>query len=163
VRELLRKSGMGEFDTLRLLYQMVERGAVRLEERTTVPAAGELGEILAIFNGALTALYRRIVGTNPGFSQEVQLFLRDLPQPFSFVFRDVTLQADGTVDGGRLVANLAGLEDGDKKRLLSDALNELLFMECLVARRELGAADSADLLQRVQEIARRVKNLIGRT
>lgn len=162
VRELLRKSGMGEFDALRLLYQLMERGAVRLEELTTVPVAGELGEILAIYNGALTALYRRIVGTNPGFSQEVQLFLRDLPQPFSFVFRDVALQADGTVDGGRLVANLTGLEVEDKKRLLSDALNELLFMECLVARRELGAADSADLLQRVQEISRRVKNLIGR-
>jgi hypothetical protein len=162
VRELLRKSGMGEFDALRLLYQLVERGAVRLEERATVPVAGDLGEILAVFNGALTVLYRRISETNPGFPQEVRLFLRDLPQPFSFVFSDVTLQADGTVDGGRLLANLAGLEEEDKKRLLADSLNELLYMECLAARRELGAADSAELIQRVQEISRRVKTLIGR-
>ena len=161
-RELLRQSGMGEFDALRLLYQMVERGAVRLEEAPVVPVAGEVGEILTIFNGALTALFRRIVEATPGFSQEVRLFLRDLPQPFSFVFRDVMLQADGSVDGSRLVANLAGLEEEDKKRLLVDALNELLFMECLVARRELGAADSAGLVQRVQEISRRVKKFIGR-
>ena len=162
VRQLLRKSGMGEFDALRLLYHLVERGAVRLEEMTTVPVAGELGEILSIFNGALTVLYRRIAEMNPGFPQEVRLFLRDLPQPFSFVFSDVRLQADGAVDGGRLLANLAGLEEMDKKRLLADSLNELLYMECLAARRELGGADSAELIQRVQEISRRVKTLIGR-
>lgn len=162
VRRLLRKSGMGEFDALRLLYHLVERGAVRLEEMATVPVEGELGEILAIFNGALTVLYRRIAETNPDFSQEIRLFLRDLPQPFSFVFSDVRLQADGAVDGGRLLANLAGLEEVDKKRLLADSLNELLYMECLAARRELGAADSAELIQRVQEISRRVKTLIGR-
>lgn len=162
VRHLLRKSGMGEFDALRLLYHLVERGAVRLEEMTTVPVAGELGEILAIFNGALTVLYRRITERNPGFPQEVRLFLRDLPQPFCFVFSDVRLQADGAVDGGRLLANLAGLEEEDMKRLLADSLNELLYMECLAARRELGATDSAELIQRVQEISRRVKTLIGR-
>jgi hypothetical protein len=36
-------------------------------------------------------------------------------------------------------------------------------MECHVARRELGAAGSADLLQRVQEVTRRVKALSGRS
>lgn len=161
-RELLRQGGMGEFEALRLLYQLVEKGAVRLEEAPVVTVSGDIGEILTIFNGALAALYRRIVETAPGFPQEVRIFLRDLPQPFSFVFRDVTLQADGAVDGSRLAANLEGLEEEDKKRLLVDALNELLFMECLVARRELGAADSAALVQRVQEISRRVKEFIRR-
>jgi len=162
VRELLRKSGMGEFDALRLLYQLVEKKAVRLEEAPTVEVGGELGEILAIFNGALTALFRCVAEKNPAFDQEVRLFLRDLPQPFSFVFRDVSLLESGAVDGGRILANLAGLEEGDKRRLLADALNELVYMECLAARRELGGAGSAELIQRVQEISRRVKHLIGR-
>jgi len=162
VRELLRKSGMGEFDALRLLYHLVEKKVVRLEEAPAVAVSGELGEILAIFNGALIALFRCVSGKNPAFNQEVRLFLRDLPQPFSFVFRDVSLLENGAVDGGRILANLAGLEEGDKGRLLADALNELVYMECLAARRELGAAGSAELIQRVQEISRRVKHLIGR-
>ncbi len=162
VRELQRKSGMGEFDALRLLHQLLERGVVRLEEAATVVVEGPLAEILAIFNGALTVLYRHIVTQNPVFDQEIRRFLRDLPQPFSFVFRDVTLLEGGALDGGRVAANLAGLEEGDKKRLLADALNELLYMECQAARRELGLAGSAELIQRVQEIARRVKTLTGR-
>jgi hypothetical protein len=78
--------------------------------------------------------------------------MRDLPQPFSYVFRQTTLKDDGSVDGGRVLANLSGLEEGDKLRLLSDSLSELIYMECIAARRELGATDSADLIKRVQDL-----------
>lgn len=162
-REALRRSGVGEFEGLRLLYQLLEKGAVQMESLPSAPMEGVLGEILSIYNGTLVLLYRRMVERNPGFAQEVRLFLRDLPQPFSFVFREVVVREDGSVDGGRILANLAGLEEGDKKNLLSEALNELLYMVCGAARRDLGAGESADMLQRVQEIGRRIKSLIGRS
>lgn len=161
-REVVRRSGLGEFDGLRLLYQLAEKGAVTIEEAPSVAVDGELGEILAVFNGAMGVLYRRITARNPQFRQDLQFFLRDLPQPFSYVFRDVELREDGTVDGGRILANLAGLEEGDKKKLLADGLSELIYMECHAARKELGTAESAELIQRVQEVSRRVKALTGR-
>lgn len=81
--------------------------------------------------------------------------------PFSYVFRDRSLRENGTLDGDRILANLAGLEEEDKKKLLADALSELVY-ECIVARRELGAAESAELIRRLQEISRRMKSLFGR-
>lgn len=162
VRELLRRCGLGEFDGLRLLYQLLDKKLVQMEEPSATAIAGELGEVLKIFNGALTVLFKKVSEHNPRFEEEIRYFLRDLPQPYSFVFRDVELGADGAVDGARILANLAGLEEGDKLRLLADALNELLYMECLAARRELGNQQSAELLQRVQEISRRIKDFIGR-
>lgn len=161
-RELLRRSGAGEFDALRLLSQLVDRGVVAMEEAPTVAVEGDLGELIAIFNGVLTAMCRVVSARNPQFRDEVSRFLRDLPQPFSYVFRQASLREDGSVDGGRILANLAGLEEGDKMRLLTDALSELVYMECIAARRELGAADSAELIKRVQEVSQRVQNLIGR-
>ncbi len=162
VRQVLRRSGLGEFDGLRLLYHMVERGLVRMEEAPAVSLDGNLGEILSVFNGALTILYRQVVGKNPEFGREVRCFLRDLPAPFSFVFRDVSLQENGSVDGGRILANLAGLAQEDQQKLLADALSEVVYMECMAARRELGAVESAGLIHRVQEVTHRVRNLIGR-
>lgn len=162
VKEVLRHSGVGEFDALRLLHQLVEKGIVRIEEAPPVAVEGILGEILTIYNGALTALYRAAVEKYPGFDREISLFLRDLPQPFSYVFRDTSLGEDGSVSGGKILANLAGLEEGDKKKLLADALNELIYMECIVVRKELGTAGSAELIKRVQKIASRVKDLVGR-
>lgn len=162
-REALRRSGVGEFEGLRLLYQLLEKAVVQMEALPSAPLEGALGEILSIYNGTLVLLYRRMLERNPGFAQEVRLFLRDLPQPFSFVFREVAVREDGSVDGGRILANLAGLEEGDKQKLLSEALNEMLYMVCNCARRDLGAAESADMLQRVQEIGRRIKSFIGRS
>jgi len=161
-RELLRRSGAGDFDGLRLLSQLIDRGVVVMEEAPRVAVEGDLGEIIAIFNGVLTAMYRVVSTRNPQFRDEVSRFLHDLPQPFSFVFRQASLREDGSVDGGRILANLAGLEEGDKIRLLTDALSELVYMECIAARRELGAVDSAELIKRVQEVSQRVQKLIGR-
>jgi hypothetical protein len=162
VKELLRRSGSGDFDALRLLSQMVERGIVVMEEAPSVAVEGVLGEAVTIFNSVLVALHRVVSTKNPQFREEVSCFLRDLPQPFSYVFRQTTLREDGSVDGGRILANLAGLEEGDKLRLLADSLSELIYMECIAARRELGAADSAELIKRVQAVSTRVQALIGR-
>jgi len=160
--ELLRRSGAGDFDGLRLLSHLVDRGVVTMEEAPTVAVEGDLGEIIAVFNGVLTAMCRVVSAKNPQFRDEVSRFLRDLPQPFSYVFRQASLREDGSVDGGRILANLAGLEEGDKMRLLTDSLSELVYMECIAARRELGAADSAELIKRVQDVSQRVQTLIGR-
>ncbi len=161
VKELLRLSGSGEFDSIRLLSQLVERGIVTMEEAPTVAVEGVLGEVITIFNGVLVAMHSVVSAKNLQFRGEVSCFLRDLPQPFSYVFRQTTLKEDGSVDGGRVLANLAGLEEGDKLRLLADSLSELVYMECIAARRELGAADSSVLIKRVQEVSQRVQDLIG--
>ena len=162
VRDVLRKSGYGEFEGLRLLFQLQEKKIISFAEVVEETLEGPAGQIMTIFNGALKVLYDQISERNAQFCDEVHYFLRDLPQPFSFVFRDVTLRSDGTLDGTRIMHNLAGLGEGDKERLLVDAINELIYMECLAARRELGTEQSASLLNRVQEISRRVKELIGR-
>jgi Domain of unknown function (DUF4388) len=162
VRDVLRRSGYAEFEGLRLLFQLKEKRLIRFDAVAEVDIPGNFGQILQIFNGALKVLYEQVTAQNPSFSEEVRSFLRNLPQPFSFVFRDVMLRDDGTIDGGRLLSNLSGLGEKDKERLLVDAVNELVYMECLVARRELGAGQSASLLQRVQDVSRRVKEFIGR-
>jgi hypothetical protein len=163
VKEILRRSGLGEFEALRTLHQLLRNKVIVLETPVVAEAKGELGDLVAIFNGALVALTRQITVANSEFVEEVQAFLRDLPQPYSYVFRDVNVQEDGSVDGGRIMGNLDGLEEGDKKRLLADSLSELIYMECLSAKESLPADESADLIKRVQKISERIKGLVGRS
>lgn len=160
VRSLLRRSGMGEFEGLKVLYELINKRLVTIEDAPATAVAGDLGEILLIFNGALTALYRKISAKNSGFRDEVSTFIRQMPSPFSYVFEDVTLRDDGAVDGRKVLTNLSGLEEQDKKRLLAEALSELVYMECMAAQRDLGQDGSARLIQKVQEVPRRVKSLL---
>ncbi|MFO7982845.1 MAG: DUF4388 domain-containing protein [Desulfuromonadales bacterium] len=162
IRDLIRASGMGEFDGLRLLYQLAEKKCIRFEEAPVVELGGRLGQIATICNSALASLCKKIREENPQFLDSVRRFLKELPQPYSFVLRDVELSGDGTLDIGRILANLEGLAEGDKEKLLADTFNEIIYMECMAARRDLGATESAELVQRVQEVAQRVMNLVGR-
>lgn len=162
VRELLRTSGLGEFDALRLFHQLLERQLIAFDEVKRVAVDGVCGEILEIYNGLLVVLRKRIVQANPAYGEELRRFVRNLPAPFSKVLSEEVLCADGSVDGGRILARLANLDEDDRKRLLADALNELLLVACLAARRDLGAAAAGELVQRAQEIGRRIKTLTGR-
>ncbi len=162
IRAFLRRSGAEEFAALRLLYQLLEKGAIRIENAPPAELSGPLGEIVGIFNAALSALFRRVTARNSGFAQEIRCFLRDLPAPYFQVFQDVALREDGTLDGRRIAANLQGLAEADQKKLLVASLTELIFMETIAARRDLGTAESAELIQRVQEVSRRAKEIAGR-
>ena len=162
VRGVVRKSGAGEFDGLRCLYQLIQKGAVKIEKPEVAVPEGEFGDLLTIYNGALCLLYKKIVEAVPHFGEEVNRFFRELPQPYSYVFRGIQLLDDGSLDGGKIVNNLDGLEEGDKLKLLADALNEVLFMECGIASRELGSSASSELIKRIQQISQRVKELIAK-
>ncbi|MEZ4598404.1 MAG: DUF4388 domain-containing protein [Syntrophotaleaceae bacterium] len=161
-RSVLRRSGLAELEGLRLLYQLILKRAIQMEDPPVFTISGDIGEILSIFNSVLTALFGRIMEINPGFIDEVRHFLRVLPSPFSYVFRDVQILENGSVEGSRVLANLAGLGERDKKKLLAESMSELVYMECHALRRDLGSAGSADLLQKVQEIPRRIKNILER-
>ena len=163
VRDLFRKAGLGEFDGLRSLYALIEKGLVRMEESSADAISGDLGKILTIYNGLFKMICLRMTTLRPNFSREVAAFLGDLPQPYSFVLRGVEMLADGTLDGQRVVVNLAGLEEGDRKKLLADSLCELVFMQTMLVRQELEAEHARPLIARVQEITTRVRDLVGRS
>lgn len=162
-RTIFRKAGLREFDGLRTLYGLLEKGLLRMEDTPTTEVEGELGQILAAYNSLFRALFARVVGQVPQFPGDAAEALRNIPQPYSFVLRDVEIQDDGTLDGYRMVANLVGLEEGDKKKLLADSLCEMAFMETMIIRRELSANEARPLISRVQEVTTRVREWVGRS
>lgn len=161
-QDLFRKAGLREFDGLRVLHALLEKGLVSMEDAPAADISGDLGEILTIYNSLFKAIYLRMTPLCPNFAQEVAAFLLDLPQPYSFVLREVELLEDGSLDGHRVVANLVGLEEGDRTKLLADSLCELVFMETMRVRQELEADQARPLIARVQEITTRVRDLVGR-
>ncbi|WP_036682822.1 DUF4388 domain-containing protein [Pelobacter seleniigenes] len=161
-KELFRRVGLHEFDGLRILYGLIEKKLLRMEDTPAVEVAGELGEILAIYNKLFQSLFSSVDSNGSGFLAEMKESLRELPQPYSFVLRDVELLADGTLDGQRIVGNLVGLEEGDREKLLADSLCEVAYMETMLLRRELAADQARPLISKVQEVTGKVRHLVGR-
>ncbi len=160
--ELFRKVGLREFDGIRVLYGLLEKKLLSMEDSPMTEIVGDLGHILATYNSLFMVLFARVESRCPEFLNEISQSLRELPPPYSFVLRDVDLREDGTLDGYRVVANLSGLEEGDKNKLLADSLCEVAFVETMVLRRELEADQARPLIARVQEITTRIRDLVGR-
>lgn len=161
-RVLFRKIGLREFDGMRILFGLIEKQLIRMEDTPTTEIEGDLGQILAAYNSLFKVIFVRVTKISPQFPQEVAQSLRDLPQPYSFVLRDVELQDDGTLDGHKIVTNLAGLAEGDKKKLLADSLCEVAFTETMALRRDLDAEKARPLIARVQEVTTKIRDMIGR-
>lgn len=159
VRELIARSGLGEFQTLSLLHRLTGRRLLDIPALETPEIPADLTEILAIANGVLAALYQKISEKNHDFGLEMRRFLRDLPQPFAAVLRHVTMTTKGTIDGSRIAVNLAIYPADEQRALLAETLSELIFMACMAARRDLGDSDSLRLVQQAQEIAIRINQL----
>lgn len=159
VRELIARSGLEEFQTLRLLHRLTGRRLLKVPELETQDVPADLAEILAIANGVLAALYQKINEKNHGFGLELRRFLRDLPQPFASVLRHVSISNRGTIDGSQIAANLAKYPADEQRSLLAETMSEVVFMACMSARRDLGDSESGRLVQQAQEIAMRINLL----
>lgn len=162
VRKLLGTSEMSEYDALRTLYQLVEKGMLEVTEREEhlQPLAAELETILAIFNEMLALLYAQVSPHSGEMLAEINRFMRELPDPHIYVFRGVQIHPDGTLDMRALAENLHGLELAEQQRLLVEALTEVVYQECSMARRALGAAAATEMVRRVQEFTMRARKLL---
>jgi hypothetical protein len=163
VAEIVRRSGLGDFEGLRVLYHLVERGAVRVEVEDSTDDAGDLGELLAVLNDGLRLIHQAACKVDRQFHQRVISLLRELPQPYSYILRDAEIEEDGGVASSRILANLAGLEEGDKRQLLADAVGELLYLESHAAREVLGDEKAAAVVADVKKATARAGEILGRT
>jgi hypothetical protein len=161
VGQLVARSGLAEFDALRVLYQLLEKGLVEVSQPEEVTVESSFVELFEVYNGVLKLLHDCVGENTTSFLDDVNRFLREVPHPMLYVVRGICLEKDGAVDGRKIIKNLVGLEPFEQKKMIVEALNELVYMECTIARRALGAQGSAELIRRVQEITVRAKRLVG--
>jgi hypothetical protein len=72
----------------------------------------------------------------------------------------VRINHSGTLDVDALANNLLGLELSEQERLLVEALTEVVYMECSIARRVLGTGAGDEMVRRVQEFTTRARKLL---
>lgn len=161
-RELFRRAGCREFEGMRVLHELLGKRLLTMEETPSTEVEGPLGEILGIYNNLFRVLFHRLGEKGADALDELKLSLRELPQPYSYVLRDVQFQRDGALDGQMVVTNLNGLAEGDCRKLLADSLCEVAYMQTMLLRREMVADEARPLIAKVQEVTAKVRHLVGR-
>jgi hypothetical protein len=155
VSQIAAAAHLSEFDATKILYHLAEAGYV---EAMAGPASADPAARLDRIARGGCDLFRTVVAAvppdaRPAVLVAVRAALADPSSPFAPLFRMVVPAADGGLDPGALLGNLAALRgaaiakvepSGDAARYLLDALREVLFFLLFLAGERLSPeADDA--------------------
>lgn len=171
VRDIIRLSGVGEFNIFKLFYELWKMGVVEVATEAAAAPAGATGDPME----KLIDDYNRIFGYIYGFLKQKNLAV-DVREAFNAffgsvspnlrqLFNKVSLTDDGLVNKALLLKNfkevnvlkggmfskIAGLGDLMSGQILSEGLNELLNFELFTAKNTLPKEEADKLILKVRE------------
>jgi hypothetical protein len=158
VLEICGESEIGDSETLKVLYAMLSAGLLRVKGRKVraldqdfVPEDTPYS-VASSFNHMYSFIFRYMVReVGPIAENVLEKYLGTLRESRKDVFLGVKLQRDGTLDPVALERNLGKVADEQRRGLLVDALNELLYAELLAVKRTLGPVHESTIVKALQE------------
>jgi len=158
VLDVCRESEIGDSETLKALYAFLSAGLVRAMgkkvhtlDQDFVPE-DTLYSVINSFNQKYAHVFKYMVGeVGPIAENVLEKYLGGLRQSRGDVFADVRLQKDGTLDPALVELNANKLTEEERRSLLVDALNELLYAELLAVKRTLGSDHEASIIKTLLE------------
>jgi hypothetical protein len=138
IAELCRVAGQSEFEVTQAVFQLLQSSHVKLRTpRPTGPAA-----VVALFNGAISLIFREVDGVGHGGEVREQLAsFATGAGVYDALFRKAGPAADGTVQAERIIENIAVLVGPDQaETTLAQWLYEYVSFAVFVAEPFLRAA-----------------------
>jgi hypothetical protein len=154
VLEISKESEIGDNETLKVLYALICTGLVRIKgkkvyalDQDFVPE-DTLHSVIISFNQMYGHVFRYMVReVGPIAENVLEKYLGGLRDGRKEVFGGVKLHKDGTLDAALIERNLNRLPEDQRRMLLVDSLNELLYAELLAVKRTLGSDHEANIVR----------------
>lgn len=163
--DLARLSHLGEFETTKVLYQLLQSGYVQLRDTKPqlamkVARPGDsiedmYGRIIDTFNFVFAKIFAAVSakGREAQLAQGLESFFGSVAD-FAPLFVGTKLERDGTLPRETLLANLQMAPTQNKLDYLHRGLNELLFFELFTAGEAVDRREEIELHQRLNQILR---------
>jgi hypothetical protein len=152
--EVSRESEIGDNESLKVLYALQASGLVRVKgkkvrllDQDFVPE-DTLYAVVNSFNQMYGYVFRYMVReVGPIAENVLEKYVGGLRESRKAVFGGVKLQKDGTLDAALIERNLNHTPEDQRRTLLVDGLNELLYAELLAVKRTLGTEHEAKIVR----------------
>jgi len=160
---IARVSHLGEFETTKVMYQLLQGGWVQIPEPSrklpvVFPRRGDslddmYGRIVETFNSVFAKIFAAVKarGKEQALERGLESFFGSVAE-FAPLFVGVALGADGTLSRDHLLANLRMAPTDNRLDYLHRGLNELLFFELFTAGEAVDRREEIELHQRLNQI-----------
>jgi hypothetical protein len=159
IRVLIRDSSLTEFETLRILYQLVRARLieeVREEKKRTpvfldVEDSPELLRIISTYNDMFGRLFDSLAAA-VSENRAREIFMTTLQNAeANELWTGVFFDQDGRFDENMLIANISELPLEQRKSVLEDGLNTLLSIHLFEVSQHLDAAGKVAVFRYISE------------
>jgi len=154
ILDICKESEIGDNETMKVLYALVSTGEVRVKGKKVVALDQDfvpvdtIYSVLDSFNQMYEHIFKYMVReVGPIAENVLEKYLGTLRDGRKDVFGGVKLQKDGTLDVTVIERNLNKFPEEQRRGLLVDGLNELLYAELLAIKRTLGAEHEAAIVK----------------
>src|SRR5581483_5296007 len=160
---IARQSHLGEFETTKILYQLLQSGFVQQRPSNAALDAVRHGDsvenlykrIVETFNVVYAKIHTAVSlrGKHEALAKGLESFFGSVAD-FAPLFVGVELAPDGTLPITNVLANLEFAPTDNKLDYLHRGLNELLFFELFTAGEAVDRREEIELHQRLSQILR---------
>jgi hypothetical protein len=162
---IARQSHLGEFETTKILYQLLTSGFVEIKTAQQAIAVSAsrpgdsledvFGKVIDTFNGVYAKIFAAVSqrGKAPALVKGLESFFGSVAE-FAPLFVALSIDDKGTLSREQLLANLHMAPTDDKLDYLHRGLNELLFFELFTAGEAVDRREEIELHQRLNQIIR---------
>lgn len=167
VEEIARDSQLGEFETTRVLFHLMQLGYVQRRRDTNIsqipldsagrPEPSSFAALIESFNTVYRKIFKKVEDkdTDASLRQGIDSFFEGATG-YVDLFRGVKLLPDGALPAEPLLDNLQGLTVEHPMDFLYSGLNELLFFQMFSAGEALPPEDEEQLQKELAAIFQRL-------
>lgn len=172
VNEIVRRSQLGEFNTYKLLYQLLKTRVVKVvdkeEKKGDDAGIQRMRAAVDKYNNLYRYIIDKIHTVVPGykFVEPLSSFFDELSDKQKKIFNEVQINSSGELDAEHIIKNLrrmqlvesdnlskiAGFSELMLTQFLLEGLNELLNFYIFTARQILTENDGEELVRIVKEL-----------
>jgi hypothetical protein len=161
---ITRLAHLGEFETTRILYQLLTSGFIEPKKQPTIQMqpirAGDsiedvYGKVVDTFNDVYAKIHAAVNqrGAANTLGKSLESFFGSVAE-FAPLFVGLRMDPFGMLSRDQLLANLMMAPTDDKLDYLHRGLNELLFFELFTAGEAVDRREEIELHQRLNQIIR---------
>ncbi len=163
VRDIIRKSELGEFEVNKLLYAHLSSGIVSVKKKVDLSAIAvdddteSLENTIMAYNVIFQYIFKKVKRKKP--DNTIKLFnayFEDKKTQESELYTGIKFLEDGMLDNRKLMSNIADIPTDKRNTVLDNGLNDLLSFQLFEMTRYLGKEEKEEIYSFVSKTQARV-------
>jgi len=171
LNKIIRFSGFGEFNTFKMVYELVRLNLIDISEENEVAIDESISKMINNYNKLIVNLIVELKKNNPKTDaiKTFNGFLQKAPDKLRPYYKNVIIKKDGKIDISKYIKNvknslstenfltqIAGMEDIMLKQHLQEGLNEIVNFGLVMVKKYVPKERADKIIMKIRTLQKKI-------